>query len=298
VLTLCLGEALVDLVCEHPADSLAEATSFAPHFGGAVANVSVVAARHGGAMALAGGAGDDDWGQWLADRLAQEGVDLRWFRLVAEAPTPVAFVTVDGTGEPSFQIYGDAIETLVEGVGPLLGDAVESCDALVITSNTLVGEAEHAVTMDARQRAMDLGHPVVFDPNFRLHRWPHPGRAASAARECLPGAFLVKCNLSEARLLTGEHDPEAAASGLLAAGARHVVVTLGADGAILRGVMRLDVPGVGAEVVDATGAGDALLGVLLARLSATAFYDAAIAAALPEAVVAAARTTEHWGAVG
>ena len=37
----CLGEALIDLICERPAASLAEADSFRPHFGGALANVAI-----------------------------------------------------------------------------------------------------------------------------------------------------------------------------------------------------------------------------------------------------------------
>ncbi|MDX6668634.1 MAG: fructokinase, partial [Solirubrobacteraceae bacterium] len=57
--TLCLGEAIVDLVCEHPVADLAEADSFVPHLGGAVANVAVGAARCGAEVALAGGTGDD-----------------------------------------------------------------------------------------------------------------------------------------------------------------------------------------------------------------------------------------------
>jgi sugar/nucleoside kinase (ribokinase family) len=56
---VCLGEALVDLICERPVTSFAKADSFAPHFGGALANVA--AGRAGADAALAGGAGDDEW---------------------------------------------------------------------------------------------------------------------------------------------------------------------------------------------------------------------------------------------
>src|SRR3954451_7798342 len=98
---LCLGEALVDLVCEKPVASLAEADSFVPHPGGAMANVAVTAARFGAAVAVAGGAGHDPCGAWLRDRLAGEGGALAWFALLEDAPTPVAFVSVDGGGEPS-----------------------------------------------------------------------------------------------------------------------------------------------------------------------------------------------------
>src|SRR3954454_16280756 len=147
---LCLGEALVDLVCEKPLGSLADADSFVPHPGGAMANVAVTAARHGASVALAGGAGSDPFGVWLRDRLAGEGVGLEWFTLVEGAPTPVAFVAVDGQGEPSFLIYGAGIHAAVAAAAPLLGEAVEASEALVFASNTLVEEGEREATLGAR----------------------------------------------------------------------------------------------------------------------------------------------------
>ena len=292
-----LGEALVDLVCERPAAGVADAAAFVPHPGGAVANVAAGAARLGADVALAGGAGADPWGAWLRDRLAADGVGLEWFALREGVRTPVAFVTVDAAGEPDFLIYGEDIAPTVVALRDTIGVAVEACDALFLSSNTLVREDEREVTMAARQRALELERPVVFDPNLRLHRWPSATRAATAARELVPGALLVRCNRAEGEILTGEPDPVAAAEALLAGGAQHVVVTRGADGAILRGGgMRLDVPGVAARAVDTTGAGDALTATLLARLAASGFYPSTLAAALPEAVARSARTTEHFGA--
>lgn len=294
---LLLGEALVDLVCEHPVDDLAAAPSFVPHPGGSVANVAAVASRHGADVALAGGAGADAWGAWLRRGLEADGVDLEWFRLHEDIQTPVAFVAVDATGEPRFQIYGQEIAPTIAALADVVDDAVQRCGALFASSNTLVGEDERAVTMAARERALTLGRPVVFDPNLRLHRWPTAARAAAAARELVPGAMLVRCNAVEAEVLTGEADPAAAAESLLAAGAEHAIVTLGPRGALLRGGgMRADVPGVAAETVDTTGAGDTLTGILLARLAASAFYPPTLAMALPEAVERAARATEHYGA--
>jgi fructokinase len=298
VRTLCLGEALVDLVCQEPAESIAHAASFVPHPGGATANVAVACVRHGGRAALAGGVGADGWGAWLRRRLEAEGVGLDWFCEVPDARTPVAFVTVDAQGEPSFAIYGEGIGAGIAAIGPRLPEAVDACDALFFASNTLVGEEERALTVAARDRAVEMGKPVVVDPNLRPDRWPSATRAARETMPLVRGALLVKCNAAEAELLTGERDPEAAAQGLLAAGARHVVITLGADGAMLRGGrMDRDVDGVPVRCVDATGAGDAFMGVVLARLSASDFYPPAIAAALPDAVAAAARTCEHWGAL-
>jgi len=299
MLTLCLGEALVDLVCESPVADLAGAGTFVPHPGGATANVAVTAARQGARVALAGGAGADPWGVWLRDRLRAEGVGLEHFALRDGVQTPVAFVTVTSDGEPSFQIYGAGIANAVAALAGRIEVAVDEADALFIASNTLVGEAERAVTLAARDRALAHDKPVVFDPNLRVGRWPSAARAAQESLVCVPGAFLVKLNREEGRLLTGERDPEAAAASLLAAGARHVVVTLGASGAILRGGgLRFDVPGVAARTVNTTGAGDALVGVLLARLAETGFYPSAMAAGLPGAVAQAARVTERWGALG
>lgn len=289
----------MDLICHRPVASLAEVDAFVPHGGGVSANVAVTAARGGAAVSLAGGVGDDRWGEWLHDRLAAEHVDLRWFGLADGLSTSLAFATVSAAGEPSYELCGDGIAAAVSALNDRLLEAVEACDALLFTSNTLAGAAEAELTMAARERALELGRPIVFDPNVRLGRWDDsPGRAAAAAGACVPRAFLVKCNAAEGRLLTGENDPEAAAASLLAAGAEHVIVTSGAGGALLRGGgLRHDVPAFAADVVSTIGAGDVFLGTLLARLGTTDFYPPALAAALPEAAQAAAQACERWGAL-
>ena len=265
---LCLGEALVDLICESPVDDLAQAGTFVAHFGGAVANTAVVAARAGAHVALAGGAGADDWGRWLRGRLEREGVDLAYFELIERRQTPMAVVAVNAAGEARYQIYGETIATVVHALGPRLEEAVEGSGALFFSSNTLVGGEEREVTMRAREVALALRRPVIFDPNLRLHRWSSLADAAASANACVPGALLVRCNDSEAELMTGEEEPERAALALLKAGARMVVITLGSGGAMLRGELRADAPGEPAQVLSTIGAGDVLMGFLLARLAA------------------------------
>ncbi|HEV7496321.1 carbohydrate kinase family protein [Baekduia sp.] len=295
---LCVGEALVDLVCERPVASISEAEAFVPRFGGAIANVAVTAARRGADVALAGGVGTDAWGTWLQERLAAEGVDLTWFDRRDEIATPVAFVTLDAEAQPSFAIYGDGLRAAITGLGDRLLEAVDACDALFFSSNTLVGEDERAATLAARSRALATGKPVIVDPNLRLERWRSRSAAVEIVGPCVEGAFLVKCNEDEALALTGELELEHAAASLLAAGAQHVVVTRGADGALLRGGgLDRTVPGVPARPVDATGAGDAVTGVLLAALARTGFYPAALAAMLPDAVAEGARAVERYGAL-
>ena len=153
--------------------------------------------------------------------------------------------------------------TIVEALGERLEEAVVDSAALFISSNTLVGAEERELTMRARELTLELERPVIFDPNLRLHRWRSQAEAAASRNACVPGALLVRANAAEAALMTGEDDPERAALALVKAGARLVVITLGARGAILRGELRADVPGVPARVLSTIGAGDALTGLLL-----------------------------------
>jgi fructokinase len=296
--TLCLGEARVDLICEEPVGGLADAPSFVPHFGGATASVAVHARRAGANIALAGGAGDDAWGRRLRGKLEAEGLELDFFSLVSGVRTPVALVAVDEKGEADVEIFGEDVATLERGLGKRGVDrAMAACDGLCFGSNTLVGEHERNLTMRARERALEGGKSVLFDANLRLERWRTAAEAASYANACVPGAFLVRTNAAEANVMTGERDPEAAAVALLKGGARNVVITLGAEGAMLRGQLRADVAGAEANVISTVGAGEALMGILVGRATLTGFYPASLAASLGEAVAASARATERWGAL-
>jgi len=294
---VCLGEVLVDFVCERPLENMTDGQAFVPHFGGSVGNIAVTAARHGARVALASGAGDDPWGRWLRDRLRREQVDLSLFELVPDALTPLAVVAVGAGGEPSYQIYGESIATVVQGLAGRVEEAIGAASGLFFSSNTLVGPDEREVTMRAREVALGLGRPVMFDPNLRLERWRSRAEAAATVNACVPGALLVRANAAEASLMTGEQDPDRAALALVKAGARMVLITLGAEGALLRGELRLDVDGRSANVVSTIGAGDVLTGVVLARLASSGYYPAAVAASLPEAVAESARACERWGAL-
>jgi sugar/nucleoside kinase (ribokinase family) len=293
---LCVGAALVDLTCERPAASMADADAFAPHVGGAAAAAAIMAARRGGDVALAAGVGDDAWGRWLRDRLLAERVGLDHFALTPGVATPVAFVTVGAAAQRSSTGYGEP--TPLTALGDRLLEAVDATDALFFSSSTLADAGERALTLAARDRARAAGKPVILDPDLRAGRWRSTSAAAEVVGACVAGAFLVKANAGEARALTGELDVEAAAASLLAAGAQHVVVTLGAGGALLRGGgLDRTVRGVPATPVDTTGAGAAVTGVLLAALARTGCYPAALAAMLPDAVAEGARATERYGAV-
>jgi sugar/nucleoside kinase (ribokinase family) len=295
---LCLGEALVDLICERPVASLTEADSFRPHFGGALANVAVAASRAGAAVGLAGAAGGDEWGSWLCRRLQREGVDLRFFEPLEGERTPIAFATFDERRDPSFQIYGDAVAIAVASVAPRLEPAIEAASALVFSSTTLATADEREVTLRARELAIERGARLCFDPNIRPNRWGgDPRPAVEASRELVAGSYVVRANRDEATAIAEVDDPWEAAAAIVKMGAELAVVTLGGEGAVIRGACEAEAAAPRVEVVSTLGAGDAFMGTLVAELANRDWDAGAAAEALGPALEAAAEACTRWAAL-
>jgi len=96
---------------------------------------------------------------------------LRWFSLVPGEETVVAFVLIDERAVPDFLIYGCGIGAVAEALADGIEEAVAACGALYVTSNTLVGARERALTLRARELALSAGKPVAVDANLRPGRW-------------------------------------------------------------------------------------------------------------------------------
>jgi sugar/nucleoside kinase (ribokinase family) len=269
---LCLGDPLVELVCERPADA------FVPRIGGGATHAGVVAARRGASVAVAGGVGPDIWGEWLRAGLVEEGVDLELLVSVERATTPVAFIF--GPGADYARVGAP-----VAGAGVLggrLADAAAAGGAVVVATDALVVPEDRAAVMAAREVALDVGVPIVLDVGLHRGSWRSSADAAASANACVPGSLLVLAGAADAEAMTGESDPERAALALLKAGARLVVLVLD-DGVLLRGELRADVD------TERRCEASVLTGVLLARLAGSDFYPPAVAAALREAVAVATR---------
>jgi fructokinase len=293
---VCLGEALVDFVCERPVASLGEADFFVPRPGGSLANIAVAAARFGASVEMLGGAGEDDWGRWLRERIAAEGVGVERFVLMPGAGTSHAFVSVDADREPSFVFYGDPQRPAAHAGDDLEPALAGEPGVLVVGSDTVLGEAEREVTMRAAELGRERGWTVLCDPNVRPRRWADEEEMVAVIRALVARADVVKLNEAECRALTGEGTVSDAAGALRESGPAAVVVTLGAAGALVvsEGVVE-SVKGVEAVVVDATGAGDCVAGVIAAGLAA-GVVPGALVPVVGLAMVVAAGVVSVWGA--
>lgn len=295
---VCLGEALVDLICPEPVTDPALARDFEVHFGGALANVAVAARRAGADVAIAGGAGADPWGRYLRARLESEGVDLRFQAELDGAPTAFAFVTLDDAREPHFDIHGSGIDAAIASLTGRERELVAAAGAICLGSNTAVAARSLAVTRTVCEAATDAGVSLLFDPNLRPGRWDDLGLARERCLEIARSARLLKCNLEEARWLTGRGSGDAAghAEELLGLGPELVVVTAGAAPLAARGICAAEIEPPPVAMVSPLGAGDVLMGVLAAGLVCSGWTGAAIPALLEAAASAAAATCGRLGA--
>ena len=110
--------------------------------------------------------------------------------------------------------------------------ALEGIDHVHLTGITLgISPVVRAASLTLLEAAAAAGVSVSFDPNLRLNLWPDRDEMRAVVNTFAAHATVVMPGLGEGRLLTGHDDPEAIAKLYLDAGAREVVIKLGAEGA-------------------------------------------------------------------
>jgi fructokinase len=256
-----LGEALVDLIDGHCDGQ----PVYRQAIGGGPLNVAVGAARLGCDVQFAGSLGDDVLAGRIRDFLTAAGVGQRGV-VGKPAPTALGVVTLDGA-EPDFRFYGEPPSYGLLGPDDLDEDLIAGADVLYCGSIALLAPATRA----AARRAWALaGGLRVFDPNVRPRLLTGAGALddlRALVAEFAAGAHLVKLSAADAGLLHPDLSVEQAARLLRSYGAEAVVVTRGADGAtVVAGEEAVAVPAPRVRAVDATGAGDAVMGALVADL--------------------------------
>ncbi len=271
---LCIGEALVDFLPDRAGRKVRDVESWLRCTGGAPANVSVGVARLGGRSALLGVVGEDEFGHFLKESLAGEGVDVTRLRQTSEGKTGLVFISLTETGERSFSFHRTRAAELFMGAADVDLPYVRSARVVHCGTNSLLWPEARGAALQMVREAAAGGQVVSCDPNLRLHLWADPGELRGLIRELVPSCTVFKLSEEEVAFVTGESDVEAALSYLEGAGVALAVVTRGERGATFRfGGETRSVPAPKVPVVDATGAGDGFTAGLLfglGRRAATA----------------------------
>ncbi|MEO5722745.1 MAG: ribokinase [Ilumatobacteraceae bacterium] len=232
--------------------------TFRTGHGGKGSNQAVAAARLGASVSLCTVVGNDAFGDDARTLWAAEGVDFRMTRTI-EGSTMIGMILVDKAGENRIAIVPGVLDKFtVDALDPL---AVALVDADVL----LVGlEIPIATAFGALRIGRKAGVTTILNP-------------APAPATALPDGMLALVdhlipNRTEAARLSGlapTTDAEVLINSAVFADVETVVLTLGAEGALVRRNRELThLEAASVPVVDTTGAGDsfnAAYAVMLAR---------------------------------
>jgi len=214
--------------------------------GGSASITAVAAARLGAKVALAGCVGDDWIGRALVAELTAIGVECR-VRVVPDVPTSLTVVVQRGRDR--------AILTTQASLGHLdcsvvPDDLLRDCRHVHVGGYFLLpGLWDGLPELFGQARA--AGATTSIDPN-----WDPSEQWRGNLAKTLPVTDVFLPNLAEARLISGQEEPQAAARELASHGGT-VAVKLGPDGALAcRGSVIEQVSALTSTPVDSTGAGD------------------------------------------
>ncbi|UXS00048.1 carbohydrate kinase family protein [Agrobacterium tumefaciens] len=257
---LCCGEALIDML---PRQTTLGEASFAPYAGGAVFNTAIALGRLGVPSAFFSGIADDMMGEILKDTLKASKVD---FSLCAfsNRPSTIAFVKlVDGHATYAFYDEGTAGRMLSEDDLPALG---ADCEAMHFGAISLIPEPCGSTyeALLAREHDKRL---ISLDPNIRPGFIKDKQKHLERISRMAAMSDIVKFSDEDLAWFGLEGDEDTLARHWLHHGAKLVVVTRGAKGAVgYTSNLKVEVASERVEVVDTVGAGDTFDAGILASL--------------------------------
>jgi ribokinase len=237
-------------------------STFALGPGGKGSNQAVAAARAGAQVKMACKLGDDTFGQLARKTWADAGIDASLTRN-GDAATGAAVILIDeARGENGIIVVPGACFTITSEELDAMGDAIRAAHILLTQLEMPVEIVERGMKI-----AHDAGVTTILNPA--------PAPAAPLPDSLLALTDYVVPNESEAAILTGQpvetvEQAERAAAALQLRGARNVILTLGARGALVRtpdGSSRIVEAFNAGPVLETTGAGDAFCGGFAAALA-------------------------------
>lgn len=237
-------------------------SSFALGPGGKGSNQAVAVARAGAHVKMACKLGDDTFGQLARKTWADAGIDASLTKN-GEAATGAAVILIDeARGENGIIVVPGACFTITAEEVDAMADAIRAAHIFLTQLEMPVEIVQRGLKI-----AREAGVTTILNPA--------PAPPAPLPDSMLALADFVVPNESEAAILTGlpvetVDQAERAAVALQQRGARNVILTLGARGALVRtedgDSVIVDAFNAG-PVVETTGAGDAFCGGFAAALA-------------------------------
>jgi len=301
---LCIGEALIDMICTDRGSRLADGQNFLKKAGGAPANVAAAIAALGGQVDMAAKVGKDPFGQHLIDLLNEMGVHTKWIIQDPNSFTTFAFVSLMEDGERDFYFNRGADGQLA--ISDLATINLNEYSIVHFGSATgfLPGPLQ-ATYIDLLNKAKAAGALISFDPNYRHLLFPNNTASfVTQSWHYIQSCDFFKLSDEEAMLITGLGTVDAAAAALRAKTNAVFTITLGKEGTLLSSNHGTEIiSSIPITAIDATGAGDAFVGAVLYQLIGTtpsqlsSFSIEQWRTMITNANKAGARTCEYMGAM-
>ena len=301
---LCIGEALIDMICTDKGKSLSDGQNFLKKPGGAPTNVAAAIAALGGSVELAAKVGIDPFGKHLIEVMQSFGVATRWVLQDENYFTTFAFVSLMENGERDFYFNRGAD-------GQLTRQEVENIDLdefSIIHFGSATGFLPgplQAAYQGLLQKALQKNIVISFDPNYRHLLFKNDVQTfMDQSWNFLKCCHFFKVSDEEAMLITGSATLDDAAALLLEKTTAIFAITLGKEGTML-GIngKTMMVESIPVKPIDTTGAGDAFVGAVLFQLSSKNFEEINTLSDLEWKKIifngnkAGARTCEYLGAM-
>ncbi len=301
---LCIGEALIDMICTDKGRSLPGGENFLKKPGGAPANVAAAIAVLGGKVELAAKVGNDPFGKYLMEVMQSFGVSTKWMLQDENNFTTIAFVSLMENGERDFYFNRGADGQLSnEDIA-----TIDLSDFSIVHFGSATGFLPgplQAAYQNLLQRSLQQNVFISFDPNYRNLLFENAKQSfVDQSWNFLNRCHFFKVSDEEAMLLTGRQTVEDAANDFLKKTNAVFAITLGKTGTLLgcNGKTKL-VTSIEIIPVDTTGAGDAFVGAVLYQLSQKNLSRTRLLAEeewnyiILNANKAGARTCEYMGAM-
>ena len=275
----CIGELLIDMV------SL-DGDNYLKKPGGAPANVAVAISKLGGKSYFLGQVGKDNFGSFLRKTLIENNVDTSFMK--DEGKTTLALVTLDKSGERSFEFYRGSDSKYVIDPAKI---SIDNKDIIHFGSATVflggeVQETYYSLLKEGKSK----GALITFDPNYLLEEYK---------KHCwnfMKEADFIKLSDEEAMLLTNTKTLEESIQSLKDSNLQTIAITLGKKGTMLiEGNKSIIIGSIDIEQKDSTGAGDAFVGAVLYGLTRSENRD--YEQIIEFANVVGAMTCEEYGAI-